>query len=556
MADVQGDGDKRIRRLRKKLRQIEVLEYSNRQLNHEELLKLKKKDSLRVELNDLLKALESEKESEEIEDGFTFLKAEDIKIVDTEEMKRRASETQDEDVPEIKKTYEPETDINSQPSASESQPESQPEVSGGEIQSVRVVNSEKDSEERSSKNRIRKLRASLENSRWRVRELEGHEDLILDCDILDNLAVTASRDTTVKVWNISSGSLVQSMRGHSGAVTGVTFLDTETAARLVSGDIEEEEEMVVSAGSDCSVRVWGVTSGRCLRSIYTYNGVTRLGISPDLGASVTATDGGKLELYSLERGACLLSEPAHSSAVSALSVLPGLAGAPTRVITADSEGSIRIFAIKKSDQEPTLSLSCVFISEREEKRRAITSIYNSGSSSNLYYGDSGSCLKTLDWRRGLERTIPNHTENIGFTDCVAGSGDLLATSNYDIDTGCGGVNIWCPDISPEAATDLSYVVSLGDGDTGRIVSLGMRRDEVILTGGRELKIWTRVEAGNTSEDVVAGNLLRMFPQTDGGSTGASESELSDEEEAASVQSGNQSVLRRGKNSGFCNCSLM
>ena len=199
MADSQSDGNKQIRRLRKKLRQIEVLEYSNRQLNHEELLKLKKKDSLRVELSDLLKALESEKESEETEDGFTFLKAEDIKIVDTEEMKRRASVTQDEHVPEKKKTYEPESDINSQPSASESQPESQPEVSGEEIQSVQVVNREKDSEERRSKNRIRKLRASLENSRWRVRELEGHEDLVLDCDIRDKLAVTASRDTTVKV---------------------------------------------------------------------------------------------------------------------------------------------------------------------------------------------------------------------------------------------------------------------------------------------------------------------------------------------------------------------
>ena len=137
-----------------------------------------------------------------------------------------------------------------------------------------------------------------------------------------------------------------------------------------------------------------------------------------------------------------------------------------------------------------------------------------------------------------------------------GSGDLLATSSYDIDTGYGGVNLWCPDISPEAASDLSYVVSLGDGDTGRIVSLGMRGHEVIITGGREVKIWTRVEASDTSEDVVAGKVLRMFPQTDGGSTGASESELSDEEEAASLQSGNQSVLRREKNSGFCNCSLM
>ena len=134
----------------------------------------------------------------------------------------------------------------------------------------------------------------------------------------------------------------------------------------------------------------------------------------------------------------------------------------------------------------------------------------------------------------------------------------MVTSSYDIDTGCGGVNIWCRDISPEAATDLSYVVSLGDGDTGRIVSLGIRNDEVIVTGGRELKIWTRAEAGNASEDIVPGRIVRMFPRpkTDGGSTGASESDLSDEEDAASPQASNQSAMIREKKTGFCNCSLM
>merc|ERR1712004_955830 len=144
----------------------------------------------------------------------------------------------------------------------------------------------------------------------------------------------------------------------------------------------------------------------------------------------------------------------------------------TRVLTADSEGAIKIFAIKQSDKETKLDLSCVFVSEREEKRRGTTSIFNSAWSSNLHYGDTGSCIKTLDWKRGIESKIPNHSEDIGFTDCVTGSGDLVVTSSYDIDTGCGGVNIRCRDISPEAATDLSYVVSLGDGDTGRIVSLG------------------------------------------------------------------------------------
>ena len=65
---------------------------------------------------------------------------------------------------------------------------------------------------------------------------------------------------TSQVWSISTGDLVQSMRGHSGAVTGVQFLDRDTAARLASADTEEEVRLV-SAGSDCSVRVWGVAGG-------------------------------------------------------------------------------------------------------------------------------------------------------------------------------------------------------------------------------------------------------------------------------------------------------
>ena len=224
MADSQGDGDKRIRRLRKKLRQIEVLEYSNRQLNHEELLKVTKKDLLRAELSELVKVIEIDKETEEIEDGFTVLKAEDIKSVDTQEMKRRASENQDEHIPEKKKTHEPEADDRqSQPSTSESRPED----SGGENNSQQVGNSEsgEDTEDRRNKNRIRKLRADLEKSRWSVRELEGHEDLVLDCDIQDNLVVTASRDTTVKVGYFHA--LHKEVTTMSVNITGLEHLDRQ-----------------------------------------------------------------------------------------------------------------------------------------------------------------------------------------------------------------------------------------------------------------------------------------------------------------------------------------
>ena len=73
------------------------------------------------------------------------------------------------------------------------------------------------------------------------------------------------------------------------------------------------------------------------------------------------------------------------SALSVLAGSPGLAGAGghTRLLTADSEGAIKIFAIKKSDKETKLDLSCVFVSEREEKRRGITSIYSSGKTASV-----------------------------------------------------------------------------------------------------------------------------------------------------------------------------
>ena len=41
----------------------------------------------------------------------------------------------------------------------------------------------------------------MKKGRWKSTELNGHEDLVLDCalDVQLGLAVTCSRDTTVKV---------------------------------------------------------------------------------------------------------------------------------------------------------------------------------------------------------------------------------------------------------------------------------------------------------------------------------------------------------------------
>ena len=112
--------------------------------------------------------------------------------------------------------------------------------------------------------------SSWRGSLWRVTELEGHEDLVTDSALGPHLALTASRDTTVKVWSLT-GDLVHSLRGHTGPVTGVRLLSREDNVRLAAalGLSEETKEtpagLAVSASQDCCLKVWNLESGQCVR---------------------------------------------------------------------------------------------------------------------------------------------------------------------------------------------------------------------------------------------------------------------------------------------------
>ena len=98
---ASNDSDRLVRRLRKKLRQIENLEILGRDLNEEELTKVDKKNEIRLELNSLLKDLPSHisPDSEEV-DGFTLLNASEA---NSDEMKRKSTEPPSEKLNENKK---------------------------------------------------------------------------------------------------------------------------------------------------------------------------------------------------------------------------------------------------------------------------------------------------------------------------------------------------------------------------------------------------------------------------------------------------------------------
>lgn len=70
------------------------------------------------------------------------------------------------------------------------------------------------------------------NRHFVVSKLEGHNDVICSLDCNQDLLLTGSRDTSVKVWSLRTFEMLHHMGGHTSVVTCVKLI-SPSAGRLV-----------------------------------------------------------------------------------------------------------------------------------------------------------------------------------------------------------------------------------------------------------------------------------------------------------------------------------
>jgi hypothetical protein len=122
------------------------------------------------------------------------------------------------------------------------------------------------------------------------RTLKGHSGWV--CGVAMSAdgrrAVSASKDETLKVWDLDSGREMRTLTGHSAAVYRVALTaDGRTA---------------VSASGDRTLKVWDVDSGRELRTLSGHSaGIVGLALTEDGKHAVSSADDG-LKLWDLENG--------------------------------------------------------------------------------------------------------------------------------------------------------------------------------------------------------------------------------------------------------------
>ncbi|XP_049439593.1 uncharacterized protein si:ch211-154o6.3 isoform X1 [Epinephelus fuscoguttatus] len=329
------------------------------------------------------------------------------------------------------------------------------------------------------------LKSSWEKAKFRLRLLEGHNDIVTCVVAVDNLVVSGSRDTTVKVWHVPTATEHKNLGGHTGGVTCLSAPPPEYCKRLAwSLSLSDKERFILSGSADCYVKIWALSIGQCVKSVYTFNAVTALCFVPeDDGYIIAGSDGGKVQAWSWHTFENCQSINAHQEAVTSIQSQGPL------VFSSSAEGGVCVWENRCSDRDPLRLLhhwgDQVTGCGGEPGGRLTLS--PRGDRVFLAYGRAW--LKILHWRTGAMSRLTNHNSITGVTDCVHQTGGLLIGSCYDLANGESSLNLF-------SLPQCRYLASLTWPNAPRILCFAAwttgSGDHRWVTGGHDLIVWEQL----------------------------------------------------------------
>ena len=92
-------------------------------------------------------------------------------------------------------------------------------------------------------------------------------------------------DRTLKVWDVESGRELRTLRGHASAVAGVA--------------ISADGQHAVSGSNDQTLKVWDLESGQCLATFTGESGMCRCAFASDGRTIVVGEQSGRIHFLRL-----------------------------------------------------------------------------------------------------------------------------------------------------------------------------------------------------------------------------------------------------------------
>ncbi|MBN8656007.1 MAG: hypothetical protein J0M11_09745 [Anaerolineae bacterium] len=337
-------------------------------------------------------------------------------------------------------------------------------------------------------------------------EYEKHSNPINDLAIENNknLVLSASQDSTIKIWEIKTGNCLNTLLGHSKAVNSLAL--SFDGNRLLSGD------------GNGTIIYWDLKNQKNYRWIekrkFTLQkGITALSISADGLYAVSGNKDSIIDIWSLENGLKhLRSLNGHiKGPLNMRRDAPKAYGITSLIISKDgnflfsaaSDTTIKIWDIKTGAKLRTLKGHNRFVSDlalSSDNRKLISASYD--TSIKIWDIDTGKCVDTLRGHQGPVRSLT-----------ITGDGKKIISASSDntlrvwnTDTGeCSGVFYGHTDRVNAVAVDFSgiFVLSASNDKTVRVWNINSLKNVLTYTG--DLPFYTIAFAAQENTSIITGD---------------------------------------------------
>jgi hypothetical protein len=159
-------------------------------------------------------------------------------------------------------------------------------------------------------------------------DFKGHENGVKSIAISNNLLVSASKDQTIKVWDINTETEIRTCYGHDNEVTSVSF--SPDGNQAISGDL------------DGIIILWDIKDCQVIHKFSNTTKVKSVSWSPNGLYVLSAHDNGMIKLWDIKAKQELRSFSGHTDQVSDVS----FSSDSSKVLSASKDTTIKLWDVE------------------------------------------------------------------------------------------------------------------------------------------------------------------------------------------------------------------
>lgn len=293
--------------------------------------------------------------------------------------------------------------------------------------------------------------------------LRGHTDWIYSIAISPDGQTLASGsfDKTIKLWELSTGSLIHTLSNHSKGVCCVA--------------ISPDNQTLASGSWDETIKLWRLDTGELIRTLKGHTASVRsLAIAPDSQTLVSGSFDETIKLWYMDTGECLSTIAEKVGQVSAIALTPD----GQTIASGGNDGLITLRSLDTTgaSKKPTFTLTLT------GNLSSICSLTISPDGQILAAGCTDGNVKLWQLSNGTLLDILQGHAGPVMSAVFSVDGQTLISGSAD-----GTIEIW----NLETREQLGVLTNNSDGS---VMSVAISSDGQLIAGGGAdsiIKIWQR-----------------------------------------------------------------